>query len=66
MPELVSIEDRSLSDLPMLEELYCSDNQKLVKIAKTALSAVRSDEEGETWPLLNVVIILHYKTSSRI
>lgn len=56
MPELVSIEERSLSGMPFLEELYCSNNQKLVKIAKTALSAVHSEEEGETWPLLNVVI----------
>lgn len=61
MPELVSIEERSLSDLPMLEELYCSDNQKLVKIAKNALSAVHSDEEGETWPLLSVVTTLYFR-----
>lgn len=56
MPKLNSIEGRSLSKMPLLEEFYCSDNPNLVKIEKTVFSAISSNEEGETWPPLKVVL----------
>lgn len=57
MKDLIKIEERSLSTLPKLEEFYCSENNKLVKIDKTAFSALENAEEGEgeVWPPLNVV-----------
>ncbi|XP_065200926.1 leucine-rich repeat neuronal protein 1-like isoform X2 [Planococcus citri] len=58
MPELVTIKNRSLSTLPLLEEFYCSDNRKLVKISKDAFSArSNQDEEGEVWPPLKVLVL---------
>uniref|UniRef100_A0A1B6C1M7 LRRCT domain-containing protein n=1 Tax=Clastoptera arizonana TaxID=38151 RepID=A0A1B6C1M7_9HEMI len=48
MPNLVSIESRSLSSLKNLKELNCSHNLLLHSIDGTALTS--ANEEGEIWP----------------
>ncbi len=56
MPFLESIQGRSMSGMPLLEEFYCSNNRRLIKVEKNVFSSVHhDDEEGETWPPLKVV-----------
>lgn len=53
-----SIENRSLSMMPLLEQFHCTDNRRLTKIDGTVFSSLQDDEEGETWPPLKVVSIM--------
>ena len=59
MSNLQEIGNKSLSTLPMLEELYCTNNPILYKIAPDAFSAL--DEfpaEGLTYPPLKKVYFI--------
>lgn len=60
MPNLILITNKSLNTLPLLEEFYCSDNRKLLRINEDVFTSVQhnvDDIEEKVWPPIKVVSI---------